>query len=554
MLYAQSASDITEDSFAPPSQKLSGRLVFSGAPGLAAPDVADRLSVAISGVDIEGGLPEMAQSGQETSARLTNGRIPVSEIFAAAQDLEAAYAEAGFVLTRVVLPAQSLTDGGRLRLVIVDGFVERVDLEAVPPVLQSRMAALTGTLVNQRGLRLRRLERQLLLAGDTFGVALGSALSTGETPGGTIIILEPEYQKITGFVGFDTASSSALGGWSIDAGVEFNGYLGYGESVYLRGATAPTLGGENGFFSSDPQQRILAAGVVFPIGSDGLSFNLEVSQSDASPDTDDVASTSRFQRVSTRLAYPWIRSRTRNLTVQLGLDLQKDALDLSLDSGTLPLFEDRLTVLRASANGSVLHDDGSVSDFSATFSQGLNALGARALSNVGADTPLSRAGADADFRKLELSFGHRRSIAPSWQLSVAGQMQTSFGEPLLKSEQFGVASVQEVSGLDNGALTGDSGWSLRSEVSNARPIEGPWGPIDLRSYGFVAVGAVKNHQPADGEPATVRANSYGFGLEAYLPRDPNFSGITMRAEVGEADRNDGGSDGSYLLLLGSYRF
>lgn len=551
---AQTASDITAESFSPPTQRLNGRIVFSGAPGLAAPEGSERLNVAISGVDIDGGLPGTEAAAAELTARLTTGRIPVSEIFAAAQDLEAAYIDEGYVLARVVLPAQSLNDGGRLRLVVVDGFVERIDTQAVPPVLQPRMTALTDDLVNQRGLRLRDLERRLLLAGDTFGVALGSALSTGQTPGGTIIILEPEYRQITGFVGVDNASSDALGDWSIDAGVEFNGFLGYGEGIYLRGATAPDFSGSGGLFGANPQQRILAAGVVFPIGVDGLNFNLEVSQSDAAPETDGVASASTFQRTSARLSYPWIRSRLRNVTAQIGLDLQEDRLALVTGVGDLPVYADKLAVARAAVNGNMVHDDGAVSEGSLTLSVGLEGFDARLASDVGAGTPLSRAGADATFNKLEFSLRHRRSLAPNWQLSLAARGQTSFGDPLLKSEQFGLASIQDVSGFDNGALTGDSGWSLRTELSHSINIEGALGPIDLRPYGFTALGAVTNHQPADDEPTTIRANSYGVGLEAQLLRDPNFSGITLRAEVGEAARNDGGSDGSYLLLLGSYRF
>ena len=48
---------------------------------------------------------------------------PVSgaDIFAAARALEAAYANAGYVLVRITLPPQKLVNGSKLRLVVVDG-------------------------------------------------------------------------------------------------------------------------------------------------------------------------------------------------------------------------------------------------------------------------------------------------------------------------------------------------------------------------------------------------------------------------------------------------
>ncbi|MEF9604983.1 hypothetical protein O4J55_22735, partial [Paracoccus sp. PXZ] len=50
------ASQITQDSYQPPMQRLSGSVVFSGSPGLAAPAGADRLSIQLTDVRVEGAL------------------------------------------------------------------------------------------------------------------------------------------------------------------------------------------------------------------------------------------------------------------------------------------------------------------------------------------------------------------------------------------------------------------------------------------------------------------------------------------------------------------
>src|SRR5690606_2737299 len=143
---AQQASQVTPDSFQPPPQRLTGSLVFSGQPGLAAPPGSDQLNILISGVSVEGTLPGLEAETRLLESRLTRGRIAVSEIFAAVTALEEAYVRAGFVLARVVLPAQSLTDGGRLRIVVVDGFVENIDTSNVPERLRARLEQLTRPL------------------------------------------------------------------------------------------------------------------------------------------------------------------------------------------------------------------------------------------------------------------------------------------------------------------------------------------------------------------------------------------------------------------------
>lgn len=547
-VWAQQASQVTPDSFQPPPQRLTGALVFSGEPGLAAPPGSDQLNILISDVAVDGTLPELEAETRLLESRLTRGRIAVSEIFEAVTALEEAYVREGFVLARVVLPAQSLTDGGRLRVVVVDGFVENIDTSNVPERLRARLEQLTRPLIGRRGVQLRDLERRILLAGDTYGVALGSALATGATPGGTVIILQPTYRQITGFAGFDNAQSDALGQWSIDGGVEFNGYFGLGEVLYMRGTAFPG----DGLFGSTPRLRTLAAGVVMPLNDNGLSFNLELSDSRSSPDNPGTPTNSVFQRASARLYYPPVRSRSLNVSTQLALDVQRDKLDIPSIAGDIPVYLDRTTVLRASADAFWLREDGSALEAGAVFSLGVDALGARTAADAAGGTPLSRDGADASFRKLELSARYRRGFGP-FNATFSARGQTSFGDPLVTGEQIGIAELQDLSAFASGTLTGDSGWVVRGEVGRVFEIRPREMPVTLRPYLFAATGAVRREAPQPGEAASVRAHAYGLGIETLLIRD-DFSTASVRFEVANGERDDGGEDGTRISVFGSVRF
>jgi hemolysin activation/secretion protein len=544
---AQQASQITPDEFQPPQQRLTGSLVFSGEPGLAAPPGSDQLNILISDVSVEGTLPGMESETRLIEARLTRGRIAVSEIFDAVTALEEAYVRAGFVLARVVLPAQNLSDGGSLRISVVDGFVENIDASNVPERLRARLSQLTRPLIGQRGVRSSQLERRILLAGDTYGVALGSALATGATPGGTVIILEPNFRRITGFVGFDNAQSDALGRWNLDGGVEFNGQFGLGEVLYLRGTVFPG----DGVFGPTPRLRTLAAGGVLPLNADGLNFNLELSDSRSSPD-DGTPSKSIFQKVSARLYYPPVRSRNLNVTTQLALDLQEDRLYILAEDGDLPWHLDRTTVLRASADAVWLREGGSSFDASAIFSLGLDALGARTAADAEDGTPLSRAGADATFQKLEVSAGYRRAVGP-FNVAFTARGQTSFGDPLVVGEQVGIAELNELSAFASGTLNGDSGWVLRGEVGRPFEIQARGIPVTLRPYAFAGAGSVHRENAQEGEVATINASAFGLGLEALISRD-DFSSASARIEVARGERDDGEEDGTRISVFGSLRF
>ena len=557
--FAQAASRITPPSFRPDTAAPSGgSLVFSGQPGLGAPAGAERLSVRLSGVSVEGGRAEMADAQRALQARLVGRRIAASEIFAAARELEAAYGRAGFVLTRIVLPAQTLKDGGRLRLVVVQGYIERIEVRGAGDGARERIEAVLAPLIGQRGVTQGELERRLLLAGDTPGVGLRSALTPGSAAGGTILVVDSKYRPISGFVGVDNTLARSLGRWSTGVGLDTNSVLGTGEVFYIRAFGHPSGDGPDGFgsFASDkPRLRTLAAGGVFPLGIDGMTFNLEGTESRTTPKPFlGVQTASDYERVSFRLRYPWIRSRAFNFNTEAAFDVSSEKLNFVVPGTTLPLSLDRLRIFRLAADGDYKLPTGGLFAGRAILSFGIDGLGARSAADATPTLPLSRFGADADFQKFEGLVSVTQPVAEHVVLGFYARGQTSFGHVMPRSEQIGTASFLELSGFDAGTLGGDSGYIVRGEVSSPWTVSVDAKPVNVAPYVFAATSGLYLEQPTFLERAHGQFTSVGVGVRLAAPLDEAFTQASLTLEYARRIRDDGFGDANRFNLVGSIRF
>lgn len=560
--FAQTASQITPPTFAPNLERGSG-FALPGAPGLATPAGAENLFVTLSGVTIAGGLPALAEATAKLEAMLTGRQVSGAELFAAARELEAAYAAAGYVLVRVILPPQKLVDGATLKLVVLDGFIERVDTSGVPESVRHRVEQLVGPLAGRRALTLKEIERRVLLAGDTPGVVLRSTLAPGNSEGATVLVIDARYQAVSETLTFDNTLSKSLGRTTLGAGIDLNSIVGLGELVYLRASGHPN-GGANGFFERYPRNRTLAAGFILPLWVDGLTFNAEYTDARTTPEEiAGIQTTDVFDRLSLRLRYAWLRGRIANFNSELALDAQDEKQSLFVATVPVPLSLDRLRIIRFVNDGDVLTPWGAVISGRAIGSFGIDGLGARSAAQASPLLPLSRQGADARFDKFDIALGYNQTLLDHLAVSFAARAQYSFNAPLLRSEQIGIANISGLSAFDAGSIVGDQGYVVRGEVSSPwtvplqNPLFGPTGPtvgVVASPYLFGAYGEVSLQNPTALEAARIRASSFGGGLRIGGGAVGMLSNGSLSLEYGRAWRSDGVPAGNRFTIVSAFRF
>ncbi len=319
----------------------------------------------------------------------------------------------------MTVPPQKVEDGGTLRLQVVDGHIEAIDVSALPESLRSLVEGRVKGLVGRKRLTLEEIERSILLAGDIPGVKLKSALARGETDGGTRLILDGEQAPFSTTLGTDNKLPESVGRYQANATFAWNNPLGLGEQIYVSSG----LG-----LSRTLPLRMAGAGIVMPVGVSGWTISLEYTASRTWPSPTPGAPTTagNFNRVTLRTSFPLFRTRAETLMVTGTLEaIQQSLFARAFDTD---LSRDSYVVGRVGLNWQRISPWGAPLQLGAQFSQGLG--GRQAADVVATGIPLSRQGASPRFTKLSSDLRLNQPLALDVRLDLFGRLQTSFGRPL----------------------------------------------------------------------------------------------------------------------------
>ncbi len=516
-----SPSQVTPTTLAPATRP-SGTIALTNPAGLAPPANASSLSVAVSNVTVSGGFPELEAETSAITAGIRGKRVSVADIFAAANAIEQAYAAHGYVLVRVAVPPQKLQNGGTLRLVVIDGFIEGVDIKGVPEKQRALVQARLASLIGARHVTLIEIERRLILASDIPGLALSSTIARGTAPGGTLLVLEATQSAAVGTLGFDNRLPGSLGTWELNGALAVNSPLGFGEQIYGAASTGYNLGE---VLNATTPMQLLGAGVVLPIGVDGFKINPEYTNSVTRPAPTPwaPADVGYYQRFDLRASYPLILTRAQVLTVQGIYEWAQEHL-VPIGFNT-DLYDDQYNVDRLQLEDHLRSPYGLLAA-TIIFSQGLGGRGETEAALTG--IPLSQQGASPTFSKLGLDATWTQPLPADLQGVLIAQAQTSFGHPLFIAEQFSLDGDQAASAYPLGTFSVDEGATIRGEIERPIAVGRTQGRATISPYVFAAASGGKIDEPTAVQQGWISAESFGLGLRvgadaAFFPVGATFA-------------------------------
>lgn len=479
--------------------------------GFAQAEEPSHMSVLVGGVLVEGGFQELTGATEELTSHFVGRRSTVEELYELAQGLELLYQEAGYFLVRVTIPPQEVNDGDTLRLLVVDGYLEDVDLQGVPERSRAYVESLLKPMVNRQQLTMDDFERVLMLVNKTPGVTVRTTLAAGEGVGSSVLVVEGEHSAFSGSARFNTrASAAGVTPWSTSANVQLNQLFGRGEqlSANVSGPVSSLLSP----MGPNANHRSVGGDIRWPLNNDGESLHIGYSQSHTYTPIFHFlipATESKFQRITVQFTHSLQLSRTRELSISGTLEATDDSL-VAPDFQTT-LHQDRLRVIRVNVDSTRETQAGLRRSLSWQLSQGTT-WGARTTQDVlETGIPFSRIGANPTFRKLSMTASWRWPFAPSYTLTSTLRGQYALAGPLPTAELFHVNGGNAFPSLALGIAANDHGWTLRNEVDTRLSLFD--GTLPLTVFAYIAVGAT---------------NGDMIGLEGFA----SAAGVGLRGEVG----------------------
>jgi hemolysin activation/secretion protein len=479
-------------------------------PSTVAPPGAENIIVRLRGVRIEGAT---VYGGEELATfyrDLVGREVPLTAIYDIAQRITAHYGNAGYVLTRAIVPPQQLNPGGAvIRIQVIEGYVDNVEWPAALSGYRDFFSEYTAKIIANRPTNIKTIERYLLLAGDLPGLKFKNSLKPSPTrPGAATLVVEVIEKPIDAIARVDNRGSKARGPEQFFTSVTANNIFRMHEAFTLAYASA-----------FQPRElQYYYGGYRQVLTSEGLTAFINTSFSPSKPGLPvDPALKYRTRDYVTEagLSYPFIRQRERNL-VFTGLGFMSD--DQS-DIVAGPLFRDRIRGVRVKAEGDLADELKGINQLNVVFSHGIEGLG-----STRNDNPLaSRPGARVDFAKLEVTASRLQQLFANWSLLVAAYGQYGFTS-LLTPELCSYGGRVFGRAFDPSEMVGDSCFLQLAELRTELPITGNY-LTQAQLYAFIDHGRLYNHNvaPVSTTLGGVDAASVGGGIrlgwQSYLTTD-----------------------------------
>ena len=487
----------------PQSRPGGGEAVVPASTDQKPPANAASVRFVLSRLRVEGSTVYGETELQSAYAQLLGKDVSLAQIYQVAEALTRRYRNDGYILSQVVVPAQSIRDGV-IRLQVVEGFVANVRVEGLNRAPGDLVNAHLDRIRQARPLRAEALERALLLINDLAGVTARATLSPSAQAGASDPIVSVVETPRTFALGLNNRGSKLLGPFRMTADADFNSTFGAGERTGLRFIRTP-LDSELTLFSATHER---------PLGTNGMKIAGSFTMSNAKPGVGPALAGLQTQSTSAQasLSYPLIRSRVQNLYLRGGLggsDGKTDAL-----AGTFQQ-RDQIRAVRFGVTWDGVDALRGVNIADLEYSRGMNSFGASDRAPDG-----SRTNVPAGFQKLSYYAARLQSIVHKWSAlgAVSGQQGLT---NLLAPEQFAFGGEQFGRGHDAADLIGDSGLGLKFEL---RYNDTSTGVVrDYMAYGFYDVGTITRRSPQPGELARQSASSTGLGVRFNLQR--NMSGF-----------------------------
>jgi len=526
--------DVRLDQLRPPEEQAPGQAPAVPEGALTqAPEGAEAIRFVLDGLLVEGVTAYAPEKIEPFATEVVGREISLAEVYAIAASVQQMYREDGYFLSRVIVPPQVIDDG-RVQITVLEGYVGDVVYQGDVGPVRELIESYVDQVLLERPLRIKTLERYLLLAKDIPGVDVtGTLRPSTDQLGAAQLVVTAQRKAFDAMALVDNIGSTFTGQWEVVGSVSANAFTRYGDSATV---TALVSDPANGFGGNSENQRVVQFGGSFRPDKRGTYVNLLASYGDSNPGG--LISRFEFQSKTLLLSasggYPLIRSRDRNLAVELGFDYTDSSTDVFDD---IKFSRDHLRVLHVDALMDFRDKWRGSNLLGLHLRQGLPILGA----SKSGDEDLSRPNGSGVFTSLRM--GASRYQPLFGRFSVVGRVEAQYAfETLLSDEEFDVGGFQFGRGYDPKELSGDHGVGVTGEVHYTRGVGKKF--LDrYQLFGFYDFGSVWERST----DLSASLASAGGGIRGWLGKDFSIALQVAKPLTRDSQRADDTKDAQVLF-------
>jgi hemolysin activation/secretion protein len=466
-----------------------------------------------------------------TYQRYLGKHVSQADLAAIATGIGDIYREAGFHLSRAIIPPQDIK-GGTIHVKVIEGSIVDVDLKG-QGAEEFGVRRMIAPALDEQPSRLATLERRLMLINTTPGVRiLDTALEEiGNASGRFRLTVSVKTWHVYTSFGIDNLGASGVGPWESYATVAFNSAFMPGDTLAVNLSTTP----------GDPRQLALGRlSYETPIGTDGWKVGISGLYSDVWPGDyrHAYADNTATESWQLRTSITPIQSQRSSLTLTGAFDYT-DASEHDIYGD---IYRDHVRNLTLSADYRVQDNFGGSNYLTASVRQGMNVLGASAS---GGDI-VSHLGASPTFTAVNAWFTRYQTLTDAWSLKISGAGQVASG-PLYLSQQFYLGGAAFGRGYGAAEISGDNGMAGTLEVRFDQKLNSKF-LTGYQIYSFVDSGVAWNagYRYTDG----ISLVSIGGGVRFFLPSNTQAD-LSLAAPLSYRAPDNPSRDLRVLLSLSS---
>lgn len=378
-----------------------------------------------------------------------------ADLEAIAAALTQEYRDAGYHLSRALIPPQDMA-GGHLRIRVVEGVIDEVVIKGNDSAGFGLHGALAPLRAEQPS-RLATLERRLLDLNEMPGVRVADTRleEIGTASGRFRLIVTTRTWHGYVAASIDNNGTKAAGPWQASFGTALNSILIPGDSFSFNGTTVPGGARELGFGRASYEA---------PIGAYGLRAGVSAVHSEVRPGDErrQLRTVSRAETYEAHLSATPLLTRTQSLSLTGGFGIS----DIVEQDFFGPRFKDSIWLGSLSADYRLHATENSWSSLGVTLRQGYGLVDPLPDSRSGTSQVL----ASPYFTVLGFSATHLQKLTESWSLKLAAAGQYS-ARPLLNAQQFYLGNLAFGRGFESGAIASDRAIAASAELRFDQPLK-----------------------------------------------------------------------------------